>query len=158
MSAIADIGTTLEVTPQDEIWIKIGPQPCEYVRDFSPFRMRVDGLLEEQGSLFGVYGPVVAGAPRYQHLTASVLVRLDGSDWSRDCSTQANFKVGPSKVRRVAPYDFRDPRGTEVEGFPVIGRFGHVEVVNAELCAPPNGGPAIPCGNSGVTERPPSVS
>jgi hypothetical protein len=120
--------------------------------------MRVDGLLEEQGSLFGVYGPVVAGAPRYQHLTASVLVRLDGSDWSRDCSTQANFKVGPSKVRRVAPYDFRDPRGTEVEGFPVIGRFGHVEVVNAELCAPPNGGPAIPCGNSGVTERPPSVS
>ena len=132
MNAIADMGSLLEVTPQDEIWIKTGPQPCEFVRDFSSFRMRVDGLFEEHGSLCGVYGPVVGGAPRYQHLIASVFVRLDGSDWIRDRSTQANFKVGPAKARRVAQYHFRDPRGSEVWGLPVIGRFGSVEVVNAE--------------------------
>src|SRR5688572_10630170 len=130
MPAIADIGAILEVTPQDEIWIKTSPEPCEYARDFSPFRIRVDGLLKDHETLFGVFGPVVGGSPRYAGLVASVLVRLDGSEWSRDCSTQANFKVGPTKVHRVANYDFRDPRGTEIEGFPVIGRFGHVEVVN----------------------------
>src|ERR671937_263937 len=60
MTAIADIGSTLEVTPQDEIWIKTGLPPCEFVRDFSPFRMRVDRLLEEHGTLLGVYGPVMS--------------------------------------------------------------------------------------------------
>ena len=132
MQAIAEIGSILEVTPQDEIWIRTSAGPCEYVRDFSPFRLRVEGLHEERGSLFGVFGPVVGGAPRYQGLTASVLVRLDDSDWKRDRFTQANFKVGPTSVRRVVAYDFHDPRGTEIDGFPEIGRFGHVEVVDAE--------------------------
>lgn len=34
----------------------------------------------------------------------------------------------------------------------------HFAVPNAEPCAPPNGGPATPLGNVGVTEGPPSVS
>jgi hypothetical protein len=132
MVAIANIGTVLEVTPQDEIWIKISADTCERARDFSSFRMRVEGVLEEHGTLIGVFGPVVGGAPRYQNLVASLLVRLDSSDWSRDLSTQANFQVGPGRVHRIAEYDFRDPRGTEIDGFPVIGRFGHVKVLNAE--------------------------
>jgi hypothetical protein len=143
MPPIAQIGSILEVTPQDEIWIKTSAEPCEYVRDFCAFRLRVEGLLEERGAVFGVFGPVVGGAPRYQGLIASVLVRLDDSDWTRDRSTQANFKVGPTSVRRVVAYDFRDPRGTEIDGFPEIGRFGHVEVVGAEQGAPANSDSAL---------------
>ncbi len=135
MPAIAVIGALLEVTPQDEIWINTGAQACERVRDFSPFQMRVAGLIEDHGGLIGVFGPVVSGALRYQGLVASLLVRLDGSDWTRDCATQANFKVGPSRAERISGYDFRDPRGTEICGFPVIGRFGRVEVLSDEPAA-----------------------
>jgi hypothetical protein len=133
MPAIADIGALLEVTPQDELWVKLGVEACEHIRDFSPFQMRVAGRIEDDGSLIGVFGPVIGGAPRYQGLVASVLVRLDGSDWDR--STQANFKVGPRRAERVPRYDFRDPRGTEIRGLPVIGRFGRIEVLNGEPSA-----------------------
>lgn len=135
MPAIADIGVTLELTPQDEIWVKTGADACEHVRDFSPFQMRVAGRIDDHGSLIGVFGPVIGGARRYQGLIASLLVRLDGSDWTRDCVTQANFKVGPTKLQRVTGYDFRDPRGTEISGFPQIGRFGRVELVIGEPAA-----------------------
>jgi hypothetical protein len=141
MAAIADIGAVIEVTPEDDIWVQTTDERCDNISDFTPFRVRVAGVLRDGGVLFGVFGPVVGGAPRYQGLVASLLVRLDGSDWMRDQSTQANFKVGPSKVERVARYDFRDPRGTEIVGFPVIGRFGHVQVLSVEPNAAPKGDP-----------------
>jgi hypothetical protein len=65
MPAIADIGALVEVTPQDEIWVETGAEACEHIRDFSPFQMRVAGRTEDNGSLIGVFGPVVGGAPRY---------------------------------------------------------------------------------------------
>ena len=135
MLAIADIGAVLEVTPQDEIWVKTDAEACECIRDFSPFQMQVEGRFEDHGSLIGVFGSVVGGAPRYQGLVASILVRLDRSDWTQDRLTQANFKVGPSRAERVDGYDFRDPRGIEICGLPVIGRFGRVEVINGEPAA-----------------------
>lgn len=136
MRTISDIGSILEVTPQEEIWIQSDPDTCEYIRDFSAFRMRVDGLLEENGVLFGVFGPVLSGPGRYQGLLANVTVRLDGSDWRRDVSTQANFKVGPGKVYRIPEFDWRNPVGTEIDGFPVIGRFGRVKVIDMEPSEP----------------------
>jgi hypothetical protein len=126
----------LEVTPQDEIWVETSADACERIRDFSPFQMRVAGRIEDNGSLIGVFGLVVGGPPRYQRLVANLFVRLDGSDWTRDGSTQANFKVGPRRAERVPGYDFRDPRGTQICGFPVIGRFGRIEVLSGE----PNAG------------------
>jgi len=132
MPAIAEIGAVLEVAPQEEVWIMRGVGVMDQVRDFSPFRMQVQGAFEECGVVVGVYGPVIGGAPRYHGLTANLFVRLDGSDWRRDGETQANFKVGPARARRVAGYDFRDPRGTEIDGLPVIGRFGRVRVLPAD--------------------------
>ena len=132
MPAIADIGSLLEVTPRDDIWVKTSADGCEYVRDLSPFQMRVTGVIHDHGRLIGVYGAVVGGSEPYQRLIASLLVRLDGSDWTQDRSTQANFKVGPVRVERVSAYDYRDPHGTEIAGFPVIGRFGNVEVLSGE--------------------------
>ncbi len=158
MTAIADIGAILELTPQDEIWIATKAGQITYVRDFSPFRMSVKGLLQEQDTLYGVYGPVVGGAPRYHHLIASVLVRLDGSDLRRDRSTQVNFKVGSTRVRRVSGFDIRDPRGTEIDGFPRIGRFAHVEVVNTDAGAAPDDIPATAGGDSAAHKGPPSVN
>lgn len=136
MQALADIGSVVRVTPQDEIWIVTGPGRSEYVHDFSPFYMCVDGLLSEHGVLFGVYGRVVGGSPRYEGLVASLLVRLDGSDWKHQNSTQANFKVGPGRVERVFEYELWHPEDTRIEGFPVIGRFGRAEVTSAEPVAP----------------------
>ena len=140
MLKIADIGAVLEVTPQDEIWVKTDAEACECIRDFSPFQMQVAGWFEEHGSLIGVFGPVVGSAPRYQRLIASIFVRLDGSDWTRDRLTQADFKVGPRRAERVYGYDFRDPPGMEICGSPVIGRFERVEVLNGEPAAGGNAG------------------
>jgi len=58
------------------------------------------------------------------------MVRGDGSDWRDSQRCQANFKVGPTKARRDHGFDFRHPEGTLVDGFPVIGRFGSIEVVD----------------------------
>ena len=40
----------------------------------------------------------------------------------------------------------------------LLAEISRVEGTRAEPCATPNGGPATPLGDSGVTEGPPSVS
>lgn len=45
-----------------------------------------------------------------------------------------------------------------MDGFPKIGRFAHVEVLNTEIGAAPGDISIVPVGNSGVHKGPPSVN
>ena len=54
----------------------------------------------------------------------------------------------------VDPFRFKIEPGAQIE---ILKQMWSMRR-NAEPCAAPNGGPATPVGNSGVTEGPPSVS
>src|SRR5687768_9481011 len=165
MPAIAEVGTEVRVTPGDEVQIVLGPGKHEVTDDRSPFSLRVAGLIEEAGEVIGVFGNVVSGHQRYRGQTATLLVRLDSSDWRRDNRSAANFKVGRSVARPNGKHPFYHPEGTDIEGFPFIIRFGSLDsrsgdepVVNsaleafpgreAEQGAPPNSRPPSPLPSS----------
>jgi len=154
MPAIAQIGTQVEVTPQDDVQVVFGPEKHELLQDRSPFSL---------------------GHTRYLGQIATLFVRLDNSDWRRDNRSAAGFKVGRSVARLNGKYPCYNPLGSDMEGFPYFVRFGSLnshttdepmvnsaleafEKTKAEPGAAPNGGPATQLGNSGVTEGPPSVS
>jgi hypothetical protein len=175
MPAIAKIGTEIRVTPEDELQIVLGPKNHEFVDDRSPFSLRVSGTMEEAGKIVGVFGHVTSGHQRYRGQIATLLVRLDNSDWRRDNRSAANFKVGRSAAHLNGKYPFYHPDGSDVDGFPFVVRYGSVDSrsadepeVNsaleafhkgrAEQSAPPNGGPAEPSGDPGADGGPPSVS
>jgi hypothetical protein len=175
MPAIAQIGTEVRVTPGDEVQIVFAAGKHEFADDRSPFSLRVGGVMEEAGEIIGVFGDVISGHQRYLGQIATLLVRLDHSDWRRDNRSAANFKVGRSVARPNGKHPFYHPEGTDINGFPFVTRYGSLDSrsgneleVNsaleafhegrAEPCAAPNGGPATQLGNSGVTEGPPSVS
>ena len=130
VSVIADIGAIIEVTPWDDVWHKTSDDPCEYLSDRAPFRFHVEGRLEDGQIFYGLHGRVTEGPARYHDLICSIMVRGDGSDWRVSQQCQANFKVGPSMARRDHCFDFRHPDGTIVDGYPVFGRFGSIEVVD----------------------------
>lgn len=143
MPALADIGTVIEVLPWDEIWYKTSDEPCEYLDDHTPFRFRVEGRLEDGQIFFGLFGPITAGPNRYHGLICNIMVRGDGSDWRMSQKCQANFRVGPTKAKRDHRFDFRHPEGTSVDGYPVIGRFGSIEVVDEDYPRPSSLPPQI---------------
>jgi len=127
MPPIAHIGTKVTVTPAEEVQIIYSPGNHEFVDDRSPFEMMVDGLLKQGGEVVGVYGPVVSGHERYRNQIATLLVRLDNSDWRCDNRSAAGFKVGKSIARPNGKYPVYHPEGTDIEGFPFIIRFGSVD-------------------------------
>jgi hypothetical protein len=127
MPPIAKIGSLVEVTPLDEIQIVFGPGNHEFVNDKTPFSMKVDGLLKEKERVIGVYGPVVSGHERYKDLTATLLVRLDNSDWTRDNHSAAGFKVGQGPAKPNGKYLVSHPEGTDIDGFPFIVRYGSID-------------------------------
>jgi hypothetical protein len=130
VNALADIGAIVKVTPGDDIWYKTSDEPCQYLEDRTPFKFRVEGRLEDGQIFYGLYGRVTDGPKSYRDLICSIMVRGDGSDWRVSQRCQANFKVGPFKARRDHRFDFRHPEGTVIDGYPVIGRFGSIEVVD----------------------------
>lgn len=115
MTALAEIGSIIEVTPWDDIWYKTSESPYEYLRDRTPFRFRVAGHLEDGQIFYGLFGEITEAPHRYGGSICSVMVRGDGSDWRATKRHQANFKVGPTKVRRNA-FDFRHPEDTIIDG------------------------------------------
>jgi hypothetical protein len=127
MPAIAEIGTEVRVTPGDDVQIVLAPGKHEFTDDRSPFSLRVAGVMEESGEIIGVFGEVVSGHQRYQGQTATLLVRLDYSDWRRDNRSAANFKVGRSVAHPNGKHPFYHPEGTDVEGFPFISRYGSLD-------------------------------
>jgi hypothetical protein len=127
MPAIATIGTEVRVTPDDDVQIIFAPGKQELTRDRSPFSLRVAGILEESGEIVGVFGDVLSGHERYRGQVATLLVRLDHCDWRRDNRSAANFKVGRSVARPNGRHPFYHPDGTDIEGFPVLMRFGSLD-------------------------------
>jgi hypothetical protein len=129
MKNIADIGTLVRVTPQDKIWIRFSPEKNEYIDDKTPFIMTVDGLLEDGHMFYGVFGKVSEGPERYLGLICSLITRLDGDDWRQKNRSQANFKVGRESAVRNHLFDLKHPEGTEIADYPVIDRYGRIEVI-----------------------------
>src|SRR5881275_517795 len=99
MPAIAIIGAEVRVTPGDDVQIVLGAGKHEFSDDRSPFSLRVAGIMEDAGNIIGVFGDVISGHERYRGLIATLIVRLDHSDWQRDNRSAANFKVGRSVAR-----------------------------------------------------------
>ncbi|HXI50400.1 MAG TPA: hypothetical protein VNH84_02820 [Candidatus Saccharimonadales bacterium] len=124
---IASIGGVLRVTPEDEIQIFRGAGDYEFVDDKSPFKVRVTETLLEDGVLIGVIGPIIEGHPRYSGLVATLLTRIEGSNWELDMHSGANFVIGPTPARRVPGFPHYHPEGTAVDGYPVILRYGGVD-------------------------------
>jgi len=130
MNAIGNIGAIIEVSPCDDVWAETNAQECDNLTDRTPFRFRVEGRLEDGQIFYGLFGPVVSGPDRYRNLVCNIMVRVDGTDWRNEVQSQANFKVGPKMAYRDHRYDFRHPEGTRVDGYPIFGRFGWIELVD----------------------------
>ena len=131
MAVIADIGTVLRLTPQDDLQIASGDGVWDFCDDQTPFYFRVQGHLYDGQLFYGLFGPVLSGPSRYEGLICNILVRTDATDWRNETQSQVNFIVGPSVVTRNHHEHFGHPEGTCLEGFPRISRFGLVEVVGA---------------------------
>lgn len=127
MPAIAQIGSVVTVAPSEAIQVVVAQGRSDCVDDRSPFSVRVSGLIEENSEIIGVYGGVISGHERYQGMTATLLVRLDNSDWSRDNHSAAQFKVGRSPARPNGKHPFLHPEGTDIDGFPFFMRFGGID-------------------------------
>jgi hypothetical protein len=127
MPAIAEIGTEVRVTPGDDVQIVLAPGKHEFTDDRSPFSIRVTGVMKEAGEIIGAFGDVIAGHQGYRGQTATLLVRLDHSDWRRDNRSAANFKVGRSVARPNGKHPFYHPEGSDMEGFPFIIGFGSLD-------------------------------
>jgi hypothetical protein len=126
MPAIAQIGSVVTVTPSEEIQIVYGEGRHEFIEDRSPFVMKVSGMIEDKDRMVGVYGETLSGHQRYKGLIVSLLLRLDGSDWTRDNRSAANFFVAAMPVKPNGRHPFCHPEGVDVEGFPFILRFGSI--------------------------------
>ena len=129
MAFIADIGTVLRLTPDDDLQIASGDGAWCSSDDRTPFDFRVQGHLYDGQLFYGLFGPVLSGPPRFAGLICNILVRTDATDWRNETRSQVNFKVGRSVVTRNRHEHFTHPEGTCLEGFPRISRFGMVEVV-----------------------------
>lgn len=118
----------MRVTPGDELQIVRGKGDHEFVDDRSPFRVRVSEVLRENGVVIGVTGPVVDGHPRYQGFVATLLTRIDGSQWETDTHSGVNFKIGRNVAHRVGGFPHYHPEGTEINEYPYILRYGSIDV------------------------------
>ncbi len=125
---IASIGTVVRVTPGDRLQIVHGKDDYEFVDDRSSFRVRVAEILQEDGALIGVAGPVVDGPPRYQGLVATLLTRIDNSHWESDTHSGANFSVGRTVARRVRSFPHSHPDGIKLDEYPFVVRYGSIDV------------------------------
>lgn len=139
MKPLATVGNLIEVIPQDELqyWRNVD---CGYIfiDDQTPFQFRVERELFSGGLFFGLSGPVEAGPDRYLSLICNILIRIDNSDWKKSTECWANFKVGPTIVKKNDDYIeskhsnipfYSHPEGTCIEGYPRISRFGEVKVI-----------------------------
>ena len=131
MPPIAQIGTLVTVTPSDDIQIVYGTGQSDIVDDRRPFSMRVAGVIRQDDRIIGVFGPTTAGSERYLGLVATLLMRLDDSDWTRDNSSAAQFKVAQTAATLNGRHPFYHPEGTDVP-FPFIIRYGSLDSRNAD--------------------------
>ncbi len=126
MPPISHLGAIITVTPSDEIQVVTGPGDFKFINDLTPFLVRVTGAIREDTRIVGVFGPVTGGAERYQGLVATLLLRLDNSDWTRDNRSAAQFKVARTPAALNGRHPFYHPEGTDVP-FPFIARYGSLD-------------------------------
>ena len=126
MPPISQLGAILTITPSDEIQVVTGPGDSEFIDDPTPFSIRVTGAIREDTKIIGVFGPITAGAERYRGLVATLFVRLDNSDWTRDNRSAAQFKVARTAATLNGEHPFYHPKGTDVP-FPFVSRYGSVD-------------------------------
>ncbi len=126
MPSISHLGAIVTVTPSDEIQVVTGPGESEYFNDLTPFSVRVAGAIREDTRIIGVFGPVIGGGARYRGLVATLLVRLDNSDWTLDNRSAAQFKVARTAATLNGEHPFNHPEGTDVP-FPFISRYGSLD-------------------------------
>ncbi|MDF1741192.1 MAG: hypothetical protein P1U86_18670 [Verrucomicrobiales bacterium] len=127
MPAIGEVGTEITVTPYEGVQMVKGPGVSEDVDDPTPFCLRVEGTLIESEKVIGVFGPVIAGPDRYTDLTATLFLRLMGSNWLRDNRSAGQFKVGMSVARMNRKHPFYHPEGSDMEGYPFFCRYGSLD-------------------------------
>ncbi len=135
MPAIGQIASVVTVTPSEPVQVVHELGKHEFIDDRSSFALKVSGLIEEKGRIIGVYGDVISGHERYRGLIATLLIRLENSDWTRDNRSAAQFKVGRSPARPNGKHPYYHPDGTDIDGFPHFVRFGSVDsrAVNERL-------------------------
>jgi hypothetical protein len=126
---IADLGTVLRLTPDDDLQIALAGGAFRESDDRTPFYFQVQRHLYDGQLFYGLLGPVLSGPSRYAGLICNILVRTDATDWRKETQSQVNFKVGPGVVTRNHHEHLGHPDGTRLEGYPRISRFGLVEVV-----------------------------
>jgi hypothetical protein len=68
MAVIADIGTVLRLTPQDDLQITRGDGVYCDCADPTPFYFRVQGHIYDGQLFYGLFGPVLSGPSRYEEL------------------------------------------------------------------------------------------
>jgi hypothetical protein len=127
MPPIAQIGSIVKLTTGDRIQIVHGPRQHEFIDDRSPFSLRVSDIIGYEGRMIGVYGPVVSGHDRYKGLIASLLIRPDDADWTKDNLSSANFCVAYAPVKPNGKHPPRHPEGWGIGGFPYMGSYGLIE-------------------------------
>src|SRR6266446_6544325 len=122
MPPISQLGAMLTVTPSDEIQVVIGPGNSQFIDDPTPFSVRVTGAIREDTKIIGVFGPITGGAERYRGLVATLFVRLDNSDWTRDNRSAAQFKVARTAATLNGKHPFYHLEGSDVP-FPFMSRY-----------------------------------
>lgn len=128
--SIATIGALLVLRPQDSVNVSYAPKRYDSLEDRGGMLVKVDSLIRSDGTIVGVSGPVIKGHERYLGLIATLFVRLDDSDWTRDQRTQANFKIGPSQAVLNGRQPYYHPEGSEIVGYPQFSRFGSLEILS----------------------------
>ena len=126
MPPISQIGTIITVTPSDELQVVTGPGDSGFIDDPTPFSLSVTGTICEDKKIVGVFGPIINGAERYQGLVATLFLRLDNSDWTRDNRSAAQFKVARIPATLNGRHPFFHPEGIDVP-FPFIVRYGSID-------------------------------
>jgi hypothetical protein len=126
MSAISQLGAIVSVTPSDEIQVVIDPGDSKLVNDSTPFFVRVTGVIREDTKVIGIFGPISSGAERCRGLVATLYVRLDNSDWTRDNRSATQFKVARSPATLNGRHPFYHPEGSDVP-FPFLAGYGSLD-------------------------------
>ena len=127
MPAIATIGAVVTITPGADIQIVLRPDQSKFIDDRSPFSIRVDGILEDDGTIIAIYGDIISGHARYREQIATLFVRVDNADWRIDNRSGSSFKIGQNIANRNAKHHFLHPEGSNIDGLPFIIGYGSVD-------------------------------
>ena len=127
MPAIATIGTEVMVTPGADIQIVLRPDRFKFIDDRSPFSIRVGGILEDDGTIIGIYGNIISGHARYRDQIATLFLRVDNADWRKDNRSGSNFKIGQNMANLNGKNHFSHPEGSDIGHFPFIIGYGSID-------------------------------